>query len=63
MIRHSQTPLTDTEWGYILNDGLVVMAFIQEEIERLGDITRLPLTKTGYVRNACRTVCLKGEER
>ena len=34
LIRHSQTPLTDTEWGYILNDGLVVMAFIQEEIER-----------------------------
>lgn len=63
LVRHSQTPLTDTEWGYILNDGLVVMAFIQEEIERLGDITRLPLTKTGYVRNACRTVCLKGEER
>lgn len=60
-IRHSTTTLTEKEWSYILNDGLVVMAHIQEEIERLGDITKLPLTKTGYVRNLCRTNCLKGK--
>lgn len=58
LIRHSKTPLNDKEWGYILNDGLVVMAFIQEEIERLGDITCLPKTKTGYVRNLCKENCL-----
>lgn len=63
LIRHSRTVLTDKEWGYILNDGLVVMAHIQEEIERLGDITKLPLTKTGYVRNLCREECLKGSNR
>lgn len=63
LIRHSQTILTDKEWGYILNDGLVVMAHIQEEIERLGSITNLPLTKTGYVRNLCRERCLKGNDR
>ena len=62
-IRHSQTPLTDKEWGYILNDGLVVMAYIQEEIERMGDISKLPLTKTGYVRLLCREKCLKGSDR
>lgn len=53
-IRHSKTPLTDKELGYILNDGLVVMAYIQEKIESDGDITKLPLTKTGYVRKYCR---------
>lgn len=63
LIRHSRTPLTETEWGYILNDGLVVMAHIQEEIERLGDITKIPLTKTGYVRELCRQNCLKGDNR
>ena len=63
LIRHSRTVLTDKEWGYILNDGLVVMAHIQEEIERLGDITKLPLTKTGYVRNLCKEECLKGSNR
>lgn len=63
LIRHSKTPLTEKEWGYILNDGLVVMAYIQEEIERLGGITKIPLTKTGYVRNLCKEKCLKGPNR
>lgn len=63
LMRHSKTPLTEKEWGYILNDGLVVMAYIQEEIERLGRINKLPLTKTGYVRNLCREKCLKGSDR
>lgn len=63
LIRHSKTPLTDKEWGYILNDGLVVMAYIQEEIERLGDITKIPLTKTGYVRQLIRDECLSEENK
>ena len=63
LIRHSATPITEKEWGYILKDGLVVMAHIQEEIERLGDITKLPLTKTGYVRELCKEKCLKGADR
>lgn len=58
LIRHTRTPLTDKEWGYVLNDGLVVMAFIQEEIERLGTIKKIPYTKTGYVRNLCKENCL-----
>ena len=57
LMRHSQTPLTEKELGYIENDALVVMAYIKEEIERLGNITRIPLTKTGYVRNYCRKSC------
>lgn len=56
-LRHSQTHLTETEWGYILNDGLVVMAYIQEEIERLGGIHKIPLTKTGYVREYTKGLC------
>lgn len=63
LLRHSITPLTDKEWNYILHDGLVVMAHIQEEIERLCDITKIPLTKTGYVRNLCKENCLKGDTR
>ena len=63
LIRHTQTPLTKKEWGYVLNDGLVVMAHIQEEIERVGSIAKLPLTKTGYVRDLCREKCLKGANR
>ena len=62
-IRTPETPLTDTEWGYILNDGLVVMAYIQELIEREGSITKLPITKTGFVRNLFRKETLAGEHK
>ncbi len=59
LIRHSKTPLTDKEKGYIFNDGLVVMAYIQEQIESHGNnITRIPLTKTGEIRTLCRKNCL-----
>lgn len=64
-IRHSKTPLTEEEKKYILNDGLVVMAYIQELIEQYGMITRLPLTKTGAVRKYCRdnTLYDKGDHK
>lgn len=58
IIRHSKTPLNAKEWGYIINDGLVVMAYIKEEIEANGKITRIPLTKTGKVRRYTRNACL-----
>lgn len=56
-IRHSKTPLTDKEWGYCAHDVLVVMAYIQEKIESDGNIAKIPLTKTGYVRQFCRENC------
>ncbi|MBO7716233.1 MAG: hypothetical protein J6S85_21895 [Methanobrevibacter sp.] len=57
-IRTPLTPLNKKERGYIEHDGLVVCAYIQEEIEDNGDITKIPLTKTGKVRNYCRNACL-----
>lgn len=57
-IRHSQTPLTDKEIGYCVNDIKVVMSAITEKIENEGGITNIPLTKTGYVRKHCRKNCL-----
>lgn len=56
--RHSKTPLTQDELKYCFNDVLVVMCYIMERIENDGDITKIPLTKTGYVRNYCRNMCL-----
>lgn len=63
LIRHSKTPLTEKEWTYVIHDGLVVMAHIQEEIERLGSINKLPITKTGYVRELFRENCIRGDNR
>ena len=62
LIRHSKTPLTDKELGYILHDGIVVMCYIQEEIEsHYNNITLLELTKTGKVRKHMRKKCLYGK--
>lgn len=58
LIRTPLTKLTDKEIQYCINDCLVVVSYIQELIEQYGDITKLPLTKTGFVRNSCRNECL-----
>ena len=53
-IRHSKTPLTDKEMGYCINDVRVLTSYIREKIETDGSITKIPLTKTGYVRLYCK---------
>lgn len=59
LIRHSGTQLTEQELYYQIMDVKVVMAYIQECIEKEGyNITYIPLTKTGYVRRYCRDACL-----
>ncbi len=57
--RHTQTPLTKQEIAYCVNDIKVVMCYIQELIEQYKSITRLPVTKTGFVRKYCRSLCLR----
>ena len=59
VIRTPKTPLTPKELGYCEKDIRVLLHYIQEKIETDGDITRIPLTNTGYVRNYCRKQCYK----
>lgn len=61
LMRHSETPLTVKEKGYCVNDVKIVMAYIYERIQLDGGITKIPLTKTGYVRQYCRHECFKNE--
>ena len=58
LIRGSTTPLTPTELNYCLFDTLTLDAIIQEKIETEGNITKIPLTNTGYVRKHLREKCL-----
>ena len=60
LIRTSLTPLTNEELQYCINDVLIVVCYIEELINRRGDITKIPLTKTGFVRDYCRKNCLYG---
>lgn len=62
LMRHSETPLTIKEKGYCVNDVKIVMAYIYERIKLDGGITRIPMTKTGYVRQYCRRECFKNEK-
>lgn len=61
-LRHPMTPLTDKELQYCINDVLVVMAYIQEQIEIERKIFRIPLTCTGYCRRYVRKACLYGDD-
>lgn len=57
-IRHSRTPLTDKEIQYNIADAVIVCAYISERLEIAGgNITKIPYTKTGYVRESCRNAC------
>ena len=61
-IRTPNTPLSDEEDGYILNDVLIVEYYIRERLEEAGgDITKIPLTATGYVRNDMRERTINAE--
>ena len=63
LVRTSITPLTDKELGYCEADIRVLLCYIQEKIESDGDISLIPLTNTGYVRNYCRKACFKRWKR
>lgn len=58
LIRTSKTPLTEKELGYCNNDVEIILAYIEEQIEEYGNITKVPLTNTGRVRKFVRDNCL-----
>ena len=58
LMRNQYTVLTPQELQYGINDVLVVMAYIMEKIEQDRGVTRIQLTKTGYVRKLVRDACL-----
>lgn len=62
IIHTPTTPLTDKELGYCINDVLIITAYIAEKIKQDGDITKIPLTNTGYVRRYCRKKTLKNKQ-
>ena len=57
LIRHTKTPLTEIELEYCKNDILIILAYINEQIEQYADITKIPLTNTGRVRSYVRNNC------
>lgn len=60
LIRHHKTALTKQELKYCEYDIKIVLAYIQEQIDEYGTITKIPLTNTGRVRNYVREKCFYG---
>lgn len=56
--RHCETPLTDKEIQYSINDVLIDASLIYDRIISDGDISRIPLTATSYTRRLCRKNCM-----
>lgn len=64
LIRGTKTPLSRKEIGYCMKDVQILNTIIAEKIEdEGGNIGRIPLTNTGYVRRYVRNMCLpKGKK-
>lgn len=58
-LRHSGTPLKPAELEYCEYDIKVLIEFIRKEIKKCGNISKIPLTKTGYVREYCKNYIAK----
>ena len=54
LLRTTDTEIEKREFDYLINDNLVVESYIQELINRLGNITRIQITKTAFVRKLCK---------
>lgn len=65
LVRHEKTPLTNEELQYCINDVLVVVEYITEQVNELynGNITKIPMTKTGAVRQYVRSKTIENENR
>lgn len=62
LIRHSKTPLTQTELDYCEYDIKIILNYIKEKLET-DDITNIKITKTSYVRNYLRQCCFNGIDK
>lgn len=57
LIRHEKTELTDLELAYCENDILIILNYIDEQIDIYKNISAIPLTNTGRVRKYVENQC------
>lgn len=63
LIRTEVTPLTEKELGYTLNDVVILIYYIEEQMQLYGNIAQIPLTNTGRVRRAVKEKAFTPENR
>lgn len=57
LLRTKDTPLSDEEMKYVENDIVIILYYINEQIEQYGDLHKVPLTNTGRVRKYVERNC------
>lgn len=58
LLRTSKTELSKDDIEYLIHDVKIIIEYIEKCIKQDGDISKIPLTKTGYVRQEFRVKCL-----
>lgn len=61
LVRTSVTPITEKELGYMLNDVVILIYYIEEQIDMCGNIAKIPLTNTGRVRAAVKNLSMRSD--
>ena len=56
-VRHHETEITELELQYLENDVIIVLNYINEQLDIYGKITKIPLTNTGRVREFVKEKC------
>lgn len=63
LVRTEVTSVTDKELGYMLNDVVILIYYIEEQKELYGNVAKIPLTNTGRVRMAVRKKAFDKDNR
>lgn len=63
LTRHNKSDIKINELAYSIRDVQCVVDYIQNKIIEDRGITKIPMTKTGYVRLACRNACYGSTHR
>lgn len=61
-VRHYDTPMTHEEMEYLKNDVLIILYYINEQIQQYQSVVNIPITNTGRVRRYVRDNCFKDDK-
>lgn len=63
LVRTEVSRVTDKELGYMLNDVIILIYYIEEQMQLYGNISQIPLTNTGRVRKAVKEKAFNKDNR
>ena len=62
LYRHSKSDMTDKEMHYCFRDIYIPQFYLKKQLETYKDLYRIPLTKTGFVREKVRKKCFESNK-